>query len=87
MRHFKLFEQLRPAHFPEKLIPLVILNALHDKPLPVYGDGSNIRDWLYVDDHARALVMILERAGRARNITLAVATSVPTSRWSSASAT
>ncbi|MFN4357534.1 dTDP-glucose 4,6-dehydratase [Sphingopyxis alaskensis] len=59
-----------PYHFPEKLIPLVILNALHDKPLPVYGDGSNVRDWLYVDDHARALVMILEkgRAGEKYNI-------------------
>ena len=59
-----------PYHFPEKLIPLVILNALHDKPLPIYGDGSNIRDWLYVDDHARALVMILEkgRAGEKYNI-------------------
>ena len=50
-----------PYHFPEKLIPLVILNALHGKPLPVYGDGSNIRDWLYVDDHARALHLILTR--------------------------
>jgi dTDP-glucose 4,6-dehydratase len=59
-----------PYHFPEKLIPLVILNALHGKALPVYGDGSNIRDWLYVDDHARALVMILEkgRAGEKYNI-------------------
>ena len=42
--------------FPEKLIPLVILNALEGKPLPVYGDGSQIRDWLYVEDHARALL-------------------------------
>jgi dTDP-glucose 4,6-dehydratase len=50
-----------PYHFPEKLIPLVILNALHGKPLPVYGDGSNIRDWLYVEDHARALLTILTR--------------------------
>ena len=50
-----------PYHFPEKLIPLVILNALHGKPLPVYGDGGNIRDWLYVDDHARALHLILTR--------------------------
>jgi dTDP-glucose 4,6-dehydratase len=50
-----------PFHFPEKLIPLVILNALHGKPLPVYGDGLNIRDWLYVDDHARALHTILSR--------------------------
>jgi len=47
-----------PYHFPEKLIPLVILNALEGKPLPVYGDGSNVRDWLYVEDHARALVLI-----------------------------
>jgi dTDP-glucose 4,6-dehydratase len=50
-----------PHHFPEKLIPLMILNALEMKKLPVYGDGSNIRDWLYVEDHARALVTILER--------------------------
>ena len=53
-----------PYHFPEKLIPLMILNALEMKALPVYGDGSNVRDWLFVDDHARALVTILER-GRA----------------------
>lgn len=50
-----------PFHFPEKLIPLIVLNALHGKPLPVYGDGSNVRDWLYVDDHARALHLILTR--------------------------
>jgi dTDP-glucose 4,6-dehydratase len=48
-----------PYHFPEKLIPLMILNALHGKPLPVYGDGSNVRDWLYVEDHARALLTVL----------------------------
>lgn len=48
-----------PYHFPEKLIPLVILNALHGKPLPVYGDGSQVRDWLYVEDHARALYKVL----------------------------
>lgn len=47
-----------PYHFPEKLIPLVILNALDGKPIPVYGAGANIRDWLYVEDHARALVLI-----------------------------
>ncbi len=47
-----------PYHFPEKLIPLVILNALAGKPLPVYGKGNQIRDWLYVDDHARALVLV-----------------------------
>ena len=48
-----------PYHFPEKLIPLVILNALAGKALPVYGDGSQIRDWLYVEDHARALVKVV----------------------------
>ena len=47
-----------PYHFPEKLVPHIILNALAGKPLPVYGDGSQIRDWLYVDDHARALVKV-----------------------------
>jgi dTDP-glucose 4,6-dehydratase len=51
-----------PYHFPEKLIPLMILNCLEGKPLPVYGDGQNIRDWLYVDDHAEALWLILRRA-------------------------
>jgi dTDP-glucose 4,6-dehydratase len=50
-----------PYHFPEKLIPLVILNALHERPLPVYGKGANVRDWLYVDDHARALELIATR--------------------------
>lgn len=50
-----------PYHFPEKLIPLVILNALDGKPLPIYGKGDNIRDWLYVEDHARALVLAVEK--------------------------
>lgn len=50
-----------PYHFPEKLIPLTILNALAGRPLPVYGKGVNVRDWLYVDDHARALDIIIER--------------------------
>ena len=50
-----------PYHFPEKLIPLVILNALDGRPLPVYGDGANVRDWLYVDDHARALEAVVTR--------------------------
>jgi len=50
-----------PYHFPEKLIPLVLLNALDGKQLPVYGDGANVRDWLYVEDHARALHVILTR--------------------------
>jgi dTDP-glucose 4,6-dehydratase len=48
-----------PYHFPEKLIPLVILNALEGRPLPVYGKGENVRDWLFVDDHARALELIV----------------------------
>ena len=59
-----------PYHFPEKLIPLVILNAVNGKPLPIYGKGDNIRDWLYVDDHARALRLVLEkgRIGETYNI-------------------
>ena len=50
-----------PCQFPEKLIPLMILNALEGKPLPVYGDGQNVRDWLFVEDHCRALLAVLER--------------------------
>ena len=59
-----------PYQFPEKLIPLVILNALSEKPLPIYGNGKNIRDWLYVDDHANALLLALEKGeiGRTYNI-------------------
>lgn len=59
-----------PYHFPEKLIPVVIINALARKPLPIYGDGSNIRDWLYVEDHADALLCTLENGavGRSYNI-------------------
>ncbi|SDR06089.1 dTDP-glucose 4,6-dehydratase [Brevundimonas sp. 374] len=49
-----------PYHFPEKLIPLIIIRALSGEPLPVYGDGSNVRDWLFVDDHARALQVVFE---------------------------
>ncbi len=50
-----------PFHFPEKLIPLIIIRALNKEPLPVYGDGSNIRDWLFVDDHAKALQAVFEK--------------------------
>ena len=59
-----------PFHFPEKLIPVVIINALAGKPIPIYGDGRNIRDWLYVDDHANALLLALEKGkvGRSYNI-------------------
>ena len=59
-----------PYHFPEKLIPVTILNALHGRAIPVYGDGRNVRDWLYVEDHADALLLVLERGavGRSYNI-------------------
>lgn len=59
-----------PYHFPEKLIPLVILNALDDKPLPVYGNGQQVRDWLYVEDHARALLKVVSegKVGETYNI-------------------
>jgi len=59
-----------PFHFPEKLIPLVILNALEGKPLPVYGKGENVRDWLHVDDHAAALEIVLTkgRVGASYNV-------------------
>ena len=59
-----------PYHFPEKLIPLMIINALHDQPLPVYGEGLNVRDWLYVEDHCKAvdLVMRSGRVGEVYNI-------------------
>lgn len=59
-----------PFHFPEKLVPVVILNALAGKALPIYGDGSNVRDWLYVEDHADALLLVLQKGvlGRSYNI-------------------
>ena len=59
-----------PYHFPEKLVPVIILNALAGKPLPIYGSGGNIRDWLYVEDHADALLLVLAKGmiGRSYNI-------------------
>ncbi|MBQ9180718.1 dTDP-glucose 4,6-dehydratase [Candidatus Saccharibacteria bacterium] len=59
-----------PYHFPEKLIPLMIINALKDKPLPVYGDGLNVRDWLYVEDHCKAIDMIIhgDTVGEVYNV-------------------
>lgn len=59
-----------PFHFPEKLVPVVILNALHGRPIPVYGQGVNVRDWLYVEDHAVALLKVLNdgELGRSYNI-------------------
>jgi dTDP-glucose 4,6-dehydratase len=59
-----------PFHFPEKLIPVVIINALAGKELPIYGDGSNVRDWLYVEDHADALLLVVDKGvlGRSYNV-------------------
>ena len=59
-----------PYHFPEKLIPLMIINALHDKPLPVYGEGLNVRDWLFVEDHCKAIDLVMRkgRVGEVYNI-------------------
>ena len=59
-----------PYHFPEKLIPLMIVNCLHDKPLPVYGEGKNVRDWLYVEDHCKAIDLIVRkgRIGEVYNV-------------------
>lgn len=59
-----------PYHFPEKLIPLMIINALADKPLPVYGTGENVRDWLYVEDHCKAIDLIIHkgRVGEVYNV-------------------
>lgn len=59
-----------PYHFPEKLVPVIILNALAGKPLPIYGNGANVRDWLYVEDHADALLLVLEKGslGHSYNI-------------------
>lgn len=59
-----------PYHFPEKLVPVVILKALTGQPIPVYGDGGNVRDWLYVEDHADALLLVLDKGqvGRSYNI-------------------
>ncbi|MEZ5798328.1 MAG: dTDP-glucose 4,6-dehydratase [Paracoccaceae bacterium] len=59
-----------PYHFPEKLIPVVILNAIHGRPIPVYGKGENVRDWLFVEDHADALLLVVQKGavGRSYNI-------------------
>ena len=59
-----------PYHFPEKLIPLMIANALNDKPLPVYGEGINVRDWLYVEDHCAAIDLIIRngKEGEVYNV-------------------
>lgn len=59
-----------PYHFPEKLVPLMILGALAGRPLPVYGDGSHIRDWLFVEDHAEALLLVLQKGRTGRSYTI-----------------
>ena len=66
-----------PYHFPEKLIPHIILNALQGKALPIYGDGQQIRDWLYVEDHAKALVKVFLRVMLERPTTLVAITKRP----------
>ena len=71
-----------PYQFPEKLIPLMIVNALAGKPLPIYGDGLNVRDWLYVEDHCSAIRAVLRQGGPARSTTSAAGTSEPTGRSS-----
>ena len=76
-----------PYQFPEKLIPLMILNALEGKPLPVYGDGQNVRDWLHVADHGRASVASWRPVGPAKPMRLAVIASGPTCKSSRRSAT
>ena len=69
-----------PLHFPEKLIPLVIINALAGKPLPIYGDGAQVRDWLYVRDHCSAIGACWRTASRAKPTTWAAAISARTLR-------
>ncbi len=74
-----------PYQFPEKLIPLMISNALDDKPLPVYGDGQQVRDWLYVEDHCRAIHAVLEQGpSRARSTTSAEIARCRIWKWCSA---
>jgi len=77
--HHQLFQQLRPFQFPEKLIPLVILNALERKALPVYGDGMNVRDWLFVEDHCAAIRTVLEHGRIGETYNMAATASEPIS--------
>ena len=56
-----------PYHFPEKLVPVVILNAIHGREIPIYGKGANVRDWLYVEDHADALLLVLDKGANGRS--------------------
>ena len=77
----QLLEQLRPYQFPEKLIPLVIANALAGKSLPIYGDGMNVRDWLYVGDHCAAIRAVLARGRTGETYNIGGWNEMPT--WSS----
>lgn len=76
-----------PYHFPEKLIPHIIIKGLNEEPLPVYGDGQNVRDWLYVEDHAKALTLVLQHGQVGHTYMSAAATNRPTCALSSVSAT
>ena len=71
-----------PFQFPEKLIPLMILNAVEGKSLPIYGDGGNVRDWLYVEDHCEGILLVLRKGRSEGSTTSAAATSARTCRWS-----
>ena len=75
-----------PYHFPEKLIPLMIAKALDGEPLPVYGAGDLVRDWLYVEDHVRALQAVFERGKPGRTYNIGGPTRSRTSRWCGRSA-
>ena len=74
-----------PYQFPEKLIPLMIANAFEDRPLPVYGDGMQVRDWLYVEDHCRGILAVLRRGATARSTTSAATARCRTWKWSAGS--
>lgn len=67
-----------PYQFPEKLIPLVISRALNDEPIPIYGDGMNIRDWLYVEDHCAAIDLVIQKELLGKFIILVVIMNKPT---------
>ena len=71
-----------PYQFPEKLIPLMISNALEEKPLPIYGDGMQVRDWLYVDDHCRAILAVLERGRDGEIYNIGGSRACRIARWS-----
>ena len=70
-----------PYHFPEKLIPLMIANALEDRPLPVYGDGMQVRDWLYVEDHCRGILAVLGKGRDGEVYNIGAIDRCPIWRW------